>query len=122
VVNEGSSQEATANYSGGRFKPGQFLIVGDGPGGQILPTTELVVFDQPGQVFSGAETRQILSQAGPGEPGLLGGTASPALADESTEQRPINLYVTLPNITNGQQFVNQVDEQLRALQRAGLAN
>lgn len=117
---------AQANYSGGRFQPGQFLIVGDGPGGQILPTTELVVFDQPGRVFSGRETAEILSQAGLGGPGepFLGdsGAASPGVASVATEQRPIVVQVSLPNVQNGHQFVGELDEALVALQRQGLSN
>jgi len=111
------------NYRGGNFQAFKPLIVGDGPNGEILPTTELVIFDQPGRVFSGAETGAILGQGGPGEPGALGGAeASPGVASGIGDQRPINVYLTLPNVTNGQQFVGELDQALIALQRAGVAN
>ncbi len=111
----------TPNYSGGTFAAGQWMIVGDGPGGQILPTTELVVFDQPGRVFSGRETAAILGQSGPGEPDFGGAMASPGRNDEGGRQ-PINVYLTLPNVTNGRQFVGELDQALIALQRAGVSN
>ncbi|MBX3056511.1 MAG: phage tail tape measure protein [Anaerolineae bacterium] len=49
-----------ANYAGGPFRAGDLMLVGDGPGGQILPTTELVVFDRPGTVVPGDVTKQLL--------------------------------------------------------------
>jgi TP901 family phage tail tape measure protein len=113
----------TPNYSGGRFAAGQYLIVGDGPGGQILPTTELVVFDQPGRVFSGRETASILGQAGPGEPdGLASPAGNGGAAAAPEAARPINVYLTLPNVRDGRQFVGELDQALKALQRAGIAN
>lgn len=115
--------QPVANYGGGTFAAGQWMIVGDGPGGQILPTTELVVFDQPGRVFSGRETAAILGQRGPGEPdgaATIGGNGGAAAASEAA--RPISVYLTLPNVRDGRQFVGELDQALIALQRAGVAN
>ncbi len=46
--------------TGGQFNANDIMIVGDGPNGQILPTTEMVIFDRPGSVIPGDITNQIL--------------------------------------------------------------
>ena len=119
----GSAGNPIPTYTGRKFRPGDWMIVGDGPGGQILPTSELVVFDQPGQVFSGPDTAQILGQDGPGEPGFFARDpiAGNGDADGATRQIVIeNLY--LPNVRDGRQFVTELDAALDAMQRVGLSN
>jgi TP901 family phage tail tape measure protein len=118
----GSADNPIPTYTGRAFAPGEYMIVGDGPGGQILPTSELVVFDQPGRVFNAAETAQILD-GGPGEPGPGGSESSSVINDDAAAaQRPIVVNVTLPNVTDGRQFVGELDQALVALQRVGLSN
>lgn len=118
----GSSGNPIPTWTGRRFQAGDWMIVGDGPGGQILPTSELVVFDQPGQVFSGPDTARILGQDGPGEPGVKNASRNTPGGDSGADQRPINVYLTLPNVTNGQQFIGELDMALQAMQRVGLSN
>ncbi len=54
-------QVGTPLAAGGPFRAGELLLVGDGPGGQVLPTSELVAFNRPGTVFPGDLTNQILA-------------------------------------------------------------
>ena len=119
----GSAGNPIPTYTGRKFQPGDWMIVGDGPGGQILPTSELVVFDQPGQVFSGPDTAQILGQDGPGEPGFFASSIAGNGGAAASSERAIvikNLY--LPNVRDGRQFVTELDAALDAMQRVGLSN
>ncbi|MCP4933398.1 MAG: hypothetical protein GY927_04145, partial [bacterium] len=88
VKDTNSKEPVRALHSGDRFKAGEFLLVGDGPGGQILPTTELVVFDKPGEVFSGAETNRLFGGDSPGGSPFVGGSG-----DETSST---NIYLSMP--------------------------
>ena len=78
-------------HSGGRFRAGEFLIVGDGPGGQILPTTELVVFDRPGEIIPGSEANSILNRDA-----FLGSNPAPLFAyPQQTEAAP-DIHIHMP--------------------------
>jgi len=47
-------------HDGGSYQAGQPMIVGDGPGGEILPTTELLIPRQGGSVVSGPDLQQLM--------------------------------------------------------------
>lgn len=57
----GATPPTTAMYRGGGFQAFEPLIVGDGPNGEILPTTELIIPQQPGYVIPGPETNRIFN-------------------------------------------------------------
>ncbi|PJF23620.1 MAG: phage tail tape measure protein [Phototrophicales bacterium] len=103
----GTKGGATALSTGGTFQPGEWLIVGDGPGGQILPTTELVVFDRPGTVFNGAETNRMFNNAAAGTPAQAGIHID-------------NISIIMPNGSTPEMAAAAKDGTIQALREAGL--
>lgn len=60
----GGGSNANARYYGGSVMKGQPVIVGDGPGGQILPTTELFIPDSHGYIMNGRELARVMASNG----------------------------------------------------------
>ena len=63
----GDSQKAPDNkYTGGRLQANKPYIVGDGPGGQLTPYSELFIPDQSGYLLDAATTASLLGNSGSG--------------------------------------------------------
>lgn len=58
---DASVPEGTARNSGGTFKRGQPILVGDDPSGGLTPYSELIVPDFNGRVYNNKETREMMA-------------------------------------------------------------
>ena len=56
------NDDPVAMHTGGRFRAGELLMVGDGPGGKFVPgLTEFVVFDRPGAVIGAKDSADLFA-------------------------------------------------------------
>lgn len=117
VTKHTSKGEETALHEGGRFRAGELLLVGDGPGGKFVPgLSEFVVFDQPGTVIGADESARIY--AGQGLPPNLTEQTGQVVNPGGTERAPVQITINLYEASNR----DIEDSLLKALQRGGLTN
>ena len=112
---------ATPLHSGGSFRAGELLLVGDGPGGKFIPgVSEYVVFDKPGTVIGAAESAHLYkNQQLP--PGIGGSsTAVNSIGQPLPEKSSVNIQITII-AQPGQSIVDVTeDTMMEAARKAGL--